>query len=515
MGKALALPIFILWGAAPARAVVPLKPVVPGKGHLVQTARNVIRTGSNALRARLAIEGPLHFGNGPHYVEWKKENASILQRATRGPAGQGVASAAFTERFETLAGAKFTDGDSVKLLVNGPASFAERYRLIDGAKKSIYLATWKVYGDETGKKTVDALLAKKAQSPDLDIRVVVDGNVAVSDPQSVAQLKRLVDAKIPVAFYHHNQRPWDGHHYKSMIVDAGTAEGTTIAGGMNIGDEYSHAYGTPKANDPNRQQWRDTDVMVKGPSVWRDAQLFAHIWDSQVAQGRSKVDPFHQQLPSLTLGSRRTLPAAGAARVLVTVDQPGPTSQERVTNTMVVAAHAAQHTIDLENAYVMNVPVIRDSLLEAMKRGVRVRVLTNSPGTIDQTIVSAPIQEGVQALLAGAEAQGTLPLLEVYERKKLHPGIHNGDTLHSKMMVVDGELAQVTSYNVHARSMRLEVEGAHWVQDHAFASSVVEQFGKDIAPDVASRVATSKDVVIPGNAASKLLHKLHFDPVNL
>lgn len=472
---------------------------------------------TTTLRARMAIEGHIHLGKGPRYLEWGKENDRILAAATKGPAGEGVTGAAFTKRFEELAKAKFVGGNSSILLVDGPASFSQRYRLIEQAKTSIHLMTWKVYGDETGVKTVDALLAKKKANPAIDIKVMVDGNVATNDVKSAEQLARLVAAGIPVAFFHNDERPWEGQHYKCMTVDAGTPDAASIAGGMNIGDEYSHGYGCPIGESPQCQRWRDTDVLLQGPSVWEDEKTFAKAWNT-MAGAKNKKDPFKQNLAKMELPKEPPATALGKkgdCKVMVTLDVPGPESENKVSQTMVAAIHASQKSVDIENAYVMDVPAIRESLVAAMKRGVQVRILTNSRDSIDQTVVSGPIQRGLKNILEGAEEAGVGDKCEIYVQNKVRKEVHNGDTLHSKFMVVDGELATVESYNMHGRSMRLEVEGAHWMQDKGFATSLREQFGKDIASASSTRLKTSADILLPNDRLSRLFGWLNPDPVIL
>ena len=80
-------------------------------------------------------------------------------------------------------------------------------------------------------------------------------------------------------------------------------------------------------------------------------------------------------------------------------------------------------------------------------------------------------------------------------------------------MVVDGELAAVSSYNIHGRSMRLEVEGAHWMLDRPFVKTMEVQFAKDIAGDQATRLNTSQDVLLPTDMLSRVMLTLNLDPV--
>ncbi len=482
-------------------------------GPLTDAPRRTVRMVKDSVYARLVVEGYLATASetGP-YPEWHALNARLREEGSAATPGLGVTGPGFLSGLETLVGARFSSGNAVQPLIDGPASFEQRYALMESARQSIYLATWKLYADETGRRTVDTLLAKRRQDADIDLRIMVDGNVAARDPSCLEQLKRLVDAGVPVAFYHHDQRPFDGFHYKQLIVDGVSDHPISIAGGMNIGDEYSHGFGTPKADDPNRRRWRDTDVRIDGPNVRDDYLRFIRLWNDQASRQNS-IDPFQQVLVPIELtAALPPVTASGEARVMTTIDEPGPQSRQTVTLGMLRAIRAAQRSVDIENAYFMEVPAIRDALIEAMKRGVPVRVLTNSTDSVDETFVCVPILRGVESLLQGVETEA-LPAdrCEIYVRNRIHPGIHNADTLHSKFMVVDRELSLVTSFNIHARSLRLEVEGAHFIVDRELAEALSQQFDRDLL--AARRYRTAQEIVFPKDLVSRVMRYMNLHPV--
>ena len=484
-------------------------------GPLSDAQQHTVKMLKNSVYARLVVEGYLSSGRGMNrYPEWDALNAELYQEGSAVSPGTGVSDAGFLDGLEKLVGERFSSGNTVQPLINGPASFEQRYRLMGAAKESIYLATWKVYGDETGKKTVDTLLAKRQENPAMDIRVIVDGNVATRDPTSLEQLKRLVNGGVPVALYHHDQRPFDGFHYKQLVVDGASEHPISIAGGMNIGDAYSHGFGTPHADDPLRRRWRDTDVRIDGQNARDDYLSFAWLWNEQASRSNA-IDPFQQTLAPID--SRVDLPAVpafGEVRVMTTIDEPGPDSRQTVTLAKVRAIRAAQRSIDVENAYFMDVPAIRNALIDAAQRGVCVRVLTNSPDSVDETVVCVPIMKGLHGLLKHAEAAAVpSDLCQVYVRNRIHPAVRNGDTLHSKYMVIDQEFSLVTSLNIHARSLRLEVEGAHFIADKDLSEALSAQFDRDLGD--ARRYHTSDDIEFPHDFVSWIMRRVNLDPVLL
>lgn len=484
-------------------------------GPLTDPQQRTVAMIKDSLYARLVVEGYLSPAPGASpYPEWHALNERLYQAGTAEIIGTGVSDPGFIAGIEKLVEERFSSGNAVRALIDGPASFEQRYALIAAAKQSIYLATWKVYGDETGKKTVASMLAKRLQDPAIDIRVMVDGNVATRDPASLDQLKRLVEAGIPVALYHRDQTPFDGFHYKQLVVDGAMEHPVGIVGGMNIGDVYSHGYGTPGAGDPDRCQWRDTDVRIDGPNAGDDHCSFVRLWNEQASR-HNAIEPFGQILAPIILPDVfPTVHEYGDARVMTVIDEPGPHSRQKVTLGMVRAMAAAKHSVDVENAYFMDVPAIRNALTDAMKRGVRVRVLTNSSESVDETVVCVPILKGLQCLLEDAEAAAVAAdLCQVYVRNRIHPGVHNGDTLHSKFMVVDQEFSVVSSLNIHARSLRLEVEGAHFIADRGLGEVLSAQFSRDL--DAARRYAAARDIAFPDDFVSRVLRYMNLHPVLL
>ncbi|MGR9115118.1 MAG: phospholipase D-like domain-containing protein [Gammaproteobacteria bacterium] len=503
--------LFILGKILDIVIVLLLRRGIPGR--LTDAQQRTAGMIKASIYARLVVEGYISKGRGENrYPEWDELNNRLYEEGASAVAATGIYNLRFIEGMEKLLGERFSQGNRVRPLIDGPASFERRYALIEAAKDSVFIATWKLYGDETGSKMVDTLLAKRQQSPELDIRLIVDGNVAVRDPRSLKQLRRLVDGGIPVAFHHNDERPFNGFHYKLTVIDGATDRPVAIAGGMNIGNEYSHGYGTPVAANPDRRKWRDTDVLIEGPNARADYLGFIRLWNDQASRTNS-IEPFGQQLSPVPL--KAELPEVDGmnkAYVLAAFDEPEPRSRQKVTLSIVYAIHAAQNSIDIENAYVMDVPAIRRSLVVAMQRGVTVRILTNSMESVDEKGVVVPILKGLYKLMRDAEA-ASVPLerCQIYVRKKLRPDLINADTLHSKFMVVDREFSQVASFNIHARSLRLEVEGAHNIIDREFGEQLSEQFSRDL--EDAKQYLQADEIEFPKDLVSKFLRYMQLDPV--
>ena len=417
--------------------------------------------------AGLSDHGLNPANRGATFSSWddfSKENLALVQRSAIAPRGPGELSCLtepkFIEELETLQGAKFSSGNRVTPLVNGPASFAERTRIIENAKTSVHVMSWAFYDDETGAAMASLLSKKKAEG--LDVKIVVDGQVAAKEGHHKT-LDQLAELGIEIVRWRDPERPYDGSHRKVTIVDGQVA----IAGGMNVGNVYSHM------GPADGQKWRDTDVLIEGPAVQDCQKLFDQVFGTT------------------TVGTE--VAPAGSARTAVVNHDPGPKGDAHIHLANLKAIQGASESIDIENAYFISTPDLKQALMESLQRGVKVRILTNSSKSVDEPIVSTPIQKSLPDLIsAGAE---------VYLKK--------GDTLHSKLMVVDGLYASVASHNLHPRSQRYEGEMSINTLDVTTAQSLGRTFQDDV--NCAEHIESPGQIQYKENLLTVLAEKYFFD----
>lgn len=125
---------------------------------------------------------------------------------------------------------------------------------------------------------------------------------------------------------------------------------------------------------------------------------------------------------------------------------------------------AAKRTIDLSAAYFVPDSLTRRALRDALKRGVRLRIIVPG-GHIDTHVVRRASRSRWGELLeAGAEIREFQPTM-----------------FHCKMLVVDGLMVSVGSTNFDNRSFRLNDEANLNVYDAGFAARVGEVFERDLA----------------------------------
>ncbi len=401
---------------------------------------------------------------GRVYQSWEdmgKEHMQLVRNSKIPPRGPGEMSAftepEFLKEMESLQNAPFVSGNKITPLINGPASFAKRDELIDNAKESIHFMTWAIYNDETGWDIVQKLAAKHSEG--VDVKVVVDGQIG-SQIQYQKPLAYLEEQGVPLVRWRDSDEPYNGQHRKMMIVDGKAA----IAGGMNPGNVYSHR-GDPK------EKWRDVDILIEGPAVADCERLFGKV-------AGKEIDPV-------------TPEPAGRGRSAVVNHYPGEGSNIMLSK--LKAIQGASESIDIENAYFIQTPGIKEALTDALDRGVKVRLLTNSAESVDMKVITAPILKSLPDLVdKGAE---------IY--------LKQGDTLHSKYMVVDGMFSSVGSYNLHPRSERYEGEVMINSVDTEIAGKLTRSFEEEIGQSRA--IKQSDEIEIPENILSMIATRYFFD----
>lgn len=409
---------------------------------------------------------------------WKKIYRDIIKK-TDASTNRDNSSAGYQEEFNRVVNGISTTATETELLVNGPASFKLREELIMNAQKSIHMMVWAVYDDLTGKVNTEWLLEALKNRPELDIRIMVDGNTA-KFPDHQKELNRLAresKGKIQVMRWQSHRYRGNGNHRKILVID----EQDVIMGGINIGDWYSHM-------NPEVKGWRDTDLHMQGQVARTAGELFATIWNEQLKE-RKKL-----KLTPVTLSSESSK-SLGEVPVTIVDHHPGSKSRKGDWNILMAYAKLigdAKESIDIENAYFIFTPIIHKAITEALERGVKIRLLTNSGQSVDEPIVTAPILTSARE----AKRRGA----DVYLRL--------GTTLHSKFMIVDGRIAVIGSDNLHPRSQRFEGEVFVVVFDKAVADEFTAQFDKDIYRGSAVRVEQASDIVVKENVFSRLANLL-------
>lgn len=376
----------------------------------------------------------------------------------------------FINEMEALSGAKFSSGGTADLLVDGPASFAVKDRLMKGAKKSIYVTSYAISDDVTGNETTEILLAKKKEG--VDIRFMVDNKMAYVF--GAKNLKRMAEAGIDVLRWQESGHPHNYLHVKMLIVDGEYA----VVGGLNYADPYSH-------KNPNGLKWRDTDILYTGPAAADSVKAFASLWNPQAKE------------PARQVAEPQGAPAgSGSARISVTLQKP-PGLAPPILLSILKAIYGATGRINIENAYIVAIPAVTQAIVEARERGVEVNVFTNSKESIDSDGKSF--------------ADAILKSVKAFSDAGANVYLKQGQTLHSKFMTVDGIFCSIGSYNLHPRSERYDTELNVNMLDRESVARIDAVFARDIAE---AKRATSRDLSPKPGWLSRIMERYFFSQLS-
>lgn len=322
---------------------------------------------------------------------------------------------------ERIAGPLPTRG-RIEPIADGAAGFARREAMIDAARSTIDVASYYVQGDATGESLVAALARAAARG--VRVRLLVDALMTFrkgrEHPATEPLLARAAASGIAVRRWHDRRRPHDSNHRKMLVVDGRTA----LVGGRNVADHYRGS------------AWRDLDLVVEGPGVAPLARLFDQVWSG------APVEP---------VGHRPWIDTVPAA-----------IESDPIVRFALSAIGRARERVELELAYLVAHPPLCDALGRAAARGVRVRVLSNSAESTDLPFATWTAHAAVRRLLDGGCAV------------RLRRGA--GRTLHTKLLLVDGEWASFGSHNLDHYSPRWCCETNLIVRDRRLAAPLAAFF---------------------------------------
>jgi cardiolipin synthase len=347
----------------------------------------------------------------------------------------------FQRTLGVMLGPVIIPGNRFEVLVNGDEIFPSMLNAIREARRTISFETYIYWSGRVGKDFADAL-AERARAG-VKVHVLIDW--VGSSKMEKAYLTTMENAGVEIRKFHeprwYNLSKLNNRtHRKILVVDGGTG----FTGGVGIATEW-----TGHAQDP--QHWRDTHFKVEGPVVAQMQAVFADNWVKATGVVLHGGDYFP---PIAHAGD-------GAAQMFSSSPSGGSESMQLM---YLLIINAARKSIDLATAYFVPDQLTRDAIVDALKRGVRVRIVTPGPHTDAETVRRASRALWGDLLAAGAE---------IYE--------YQPTMYHCKVLVADELLISVGSTNFDDRSFRLNDEASLNIYDAKFARRQVEIFEQDLA----------------------------------
>lgn len=331
-------------------------------------------------------------------------------------------------------------GNGVSVYHSGEMAFKALLEDISQATRYIHLEYYIFRADEIGRR-IGNILIERAQAG-IDVRIIYDsvGSFGLSR-RFVRQLKRAGIRILPfqeITFPFLASRLNYRNHRKILVVDGVIAH----MGGMNVADKYIHG-------DPKVGRWHDTQVRIQGPAVAALHEVFLADW-SFVSRTPEPENHFQTEFTSLP------------GQTPIQVAASGPDSDwASIMQAFFLAISRARRYIYLCTPYFVPNESILTALRTAALSGVDVKVLL--PNRSDSRFVQWATRSYIQSLLEAG--------IKVYQ--------FNGGFNHSKIMMVDGELATVGSANMDIRSFEDNFEVVAFIYDSTVTGILESEFLRD------------------------------------
>lgn len=329
-----------------------------------------------------------------------------------------------------------------KILTNGNETFTKIKACLKQARHHIHMEYYIVRDDVLGREIKDILIEKARNG--VEVRFLYDSVGSWKLPQTYIRDLSRAGVKIvpfyPVKIPLFNNRINYRNHRKIIVIDGDVG----FIGGLNIGDEYM-------GRNSYFGFWRDTHLWVHGEAVRSLQLIFIRDWFYN-ADEQFDVQPY------LTETKAHGEHLGGVQMVAGGPDQ----DWEVIKSLFFSMIVSAKKSIWIASPYFVPDEDILSALKIAALSGIDVRMLV--PARPDKRIVFYASRSYFSELLeAGAK-------IYAYQL----------GFLHSKILIIDHQLASIGSSNMDLRSFHLNFE----INAFLYRSKSVEKLVQDYLTDL-------------------------------
>jgi cardiolipin synthase len=349
---------------------------------------------------------------------------------------------AFLKAVQNATGARLFESTRVETLTNGDVFYEAELDAIAKAQQSINLEAYIFADDDMPSRFRDALAERAREG--VDVRLTLDSVGAMA--ASNRFFEPLTEPGGAIAWYHPAKwYTWDRinnrTHRELLIIDGEIG----FTGGAGVADHWAEP-------DGEKPPWRDTFFRLEGDAVNGLQSVFVENWLETAGEVLADAELFQAK------------PVEGGYPCVVVAGTPSAGGSTHVRTAIQMSIAAARETIFIANPYFLPDESVRRELADAVKRGVRVEVIT--PGTqSDQTLTSRASRRLYGELIENG--------VKIYE--------YQPTMIHVKSMVVDGVWSVIGTTNFDPRSFGLNDEVNVLVQSEELAKRLTLDFERDLA----------------------------------
>lgn len=392
-------------------------------------------------------------------------------------------------------------------LNRGIEALAARVALARAAQKTLDVQYYIWHGDESGFLLLKELL--DAADRGVRVRLLLDDlGVGAKDDNIFLLLDAHPNLSVslfnPIASRESRTLgllgdPWrlnNRMHNKSMTAD----NTLTVVGGRNVGNEYF------SLND--EFNFADLDVLALGPVAADVTDSFDLYWNSQAAipisafhqqgatpaqleQARQRLDDYLVKTSEPYYAAMEDTPVARQFRsgeieffwgqITALYDAPekslGDDESVKLLRQLTDILGQATSDVLIISPYFVPGKEGTQKLVDAVKRGLRVRIATNSLAATDVAAVHAGYKKYRRKLLeGGVELFEMMPALNTGQ-KGIDQFSFSGSSaasLHAKTFIIDGRQVFIGSMNLDPRSVSINTEIGLLVYSPALAELIID-----------------------------------------
>ncbi|MBU1145556.1 MAG: cardiolipin synthase [Firmicutes bacterium] len=340
---------------------------------------------------------------------------------------------------ETTGRSVYEDDTFVEILNNGDVFFPRLIEELNKAKDYIFMEFYIIKTDCIGRRVLDVLKEKALQgikvhliydhfgsNKHLDFKYmkslkVAGVHIGIFDPQSISLFNSNVNFR---------------NHRKAIVIDGYVG----FLGGINLGDEYNH-------QSLKFGFWRDTHILMMGNGVTSIQNVFIKDWYYITGNVIDRpMDKTNEHFPGL-----------------FSVVESGPDFENGLIRDIYLKMiFSAKKSIKIVTPYLIIEPELMAAIKIAKKSGVEISLLL--PGKHDFFVVGFATESYYEQLLTMG--------VKIYE--------YIDCFVHSKILIIDDELASVGSVNFDPRSFHLNFEVTGIFANNA-VKVLVNSFSEDIS----------------------------------
>jgi len=392
--------------------------------------------------------------------------------------------------------------------------------LIDEARYALDIQYYLWYGNDSGELVFKHVM--DAARRGVRMRLITDDILLTSENQNIAIIVAHPNVEVrifnPWRQYTSRQKAKAAQtierfnyrmHNKLMVADNRIA----ILGGRNLGDEYFGLNST--------FNFLDIDVLGVGPVARESSELFDHFWNnpavvSASAFGHDQPEvspeeiasadlerlkkserlqhfPIERQNWDETLKSLEQRLHPGTSKVVYDTLEKDNISQKMAT-IIPAFSKTAKNELLIVNAYVIPNEDMLKGARDLVRRGVKIKVLTNSLASQDVPAVNSHYGPWRKAILnTGIELYELRPDAAIKARTDTPPIVSGFIGLHTKASVVDRTSVYIGSFNLDPRARDYNTEMGVLIDSPELAAELAQLAEELMQPENSWQVKLSDE----------------------